>query len=87
IFPGFMVKALLRERYDSRAAAKEVRVPALVIHGERDELIPVSQGKEIAETLAGSTRWVPVPRAGHNDLLGERVVWEEMEGFFRGIGG
>jgi uncharacterized protein len=87
IFPGFVVKALLRESYDSRAAAREVRVPALVIHGERDDLIPVSQGKEIAETLAGATRWVPVARAGHNDLLGERVVWEEMEGFFRQISG
>ena len=87
IFPGFVVKALLRERYDSRAAAKEIRVPALVVHGERDELIPVAQGKEISETLAGSSRWVPVARAGHNDLLGERVVWEEMAGFFRGISG
>lgn len=86
IFPGFVVKALLRERYDSRSAAKEIRVPALVIHGELDDLIPATQGKEISETLAGPTRWVPVPRAGHNDLLGERVVWEEMERFFREVG-
>lgn len=87
IFPGFVVKALLRERYDSRAAAKEVRVPALVIHGEQDELIPVAQGQEISETLAGRTCWVPVSRAGHNDLLGERMVWELMGSFVRGMGG
>ena len=53
IFPGFIVKALLRERYDSRSVAKEIRVPALVIHGELDDLIPATQGKEISETLAG----------------------------------
>jgi hypothetical protein len=81
IFPAFAVKAMLRERYDSRAAAKEIRVPALVIHGELDDLIPVAQGKEIATVLGGPARWVPVPRTGHNDLLGRPVVWQEIGAF------
>ena len=78
-FPGFMVKSMLRERYDSLAAAKKVRVPALVIHGEVDNLIPAAQGKEVAAAL--SARWVPIPSAGHNDLLARDEVWTEMERF------
>jgi uncharacterized protein len=85
IFPEFAVKAMLRETYDSRAAARTIRVPALVIHGERDDLIPVEHGKEIASVLGGSTRWVPVSRAAHNDLLGRREVWQEIERFLSGL--
>lgn len=78
-FPGFMVQSMLREKYDSREAAKRVRVPALVIHGEQDNLIPAAQGKEVAGAL--SARWVPVSSAGHNDLLARDEVWTEMERF------
>lgn len=82
-FPGFMVQSMLREKYDSREAAKKVRVPALVIHGEQDNLIPAAQGKEVAGAL--SARWVPVPSAGHNDLLARDEVWMEMERFLDGL--
>ena len=84
LFPGFMVKALLRERYDSLEAARKIGVPALVIHGERDDLIPAEQGRRIAEALSGA-RWVPVRRAGHNDLLGQAEVWDEISRFVSGF--
>ncbi len=84
LFPEFAVKMMLRERYDSREAARRVKIPALVIHGEHDDLIPVAQGKEIASVLGDSARWVQVRGAAHNDLLGHREVWEEMKRFLSG---
>jgi pimeloyl-ACP methyl ester carboxylesterase len=81
IFPEFAVKAMLREHYDSRSAARRIRLPALVVHGERDDLIPVAQGEEIASVLAGPKTWVPVRSAAHNDLLGRPEVWEAMARF------
>lgn len=80
-FPGFLVRALLPERYDSLAVAARVRAPALVIHGERDAIIPVELGRSLADSLAGPTRWVPVSGAGHNDLLAHDVVWRELGDF------
>ncbi|HVR98739.1 MAG TPA: alpha/beta fold hydrolase [Thermoanaerobaculia bacterium] len=85
IFPGFLVKAMLRETYDSLSAAKQIRVPALVMHGEVDDLIPASQGKRIAEALGGPTRWVAVPGTGHNDLFAQRQVWTELSDFLKGF--
>jgi uncharacterized protein len=85
IFPAFAVKAILREKYDSRQAARSIRVPALVIHGERDDLIPVGQGREISSLLAGPTRWVEIGSAAHNDLLAHGQVWEEMAKFLSGL--
>jgi pimeloyl-ACP methyl ester carboxylesterase len=85
IFPAFAVKAMLREHYDSRSAARRIRVPALVVHGERDDLIPAGQGEEIASVLAGPKTWIPVRGAAHNDLLGRREVWEAMARFLAGL--
>jgi uncharacterized protein len=85
VFPEFAVKMMLHEHYDSRTAARRIQVPALVVHGERDDLIPVEQGREIASVLGGSTRWVEVRGAAHNDLLGHREVWEEMRTFLSGL--
>lgn len=81
VFPAFAVKLMLREHYDSSSAARRIEVPSLVVHGKLDELIPVAQGREIASLLGGSKRYVEVPGAGHNDLLGHREVWEEMGRF------
>lgn len=82
-FPAFVVQSMLKERYDSLSAARRIRVPALVIHGELDNLIPAAQGREVAAALAA--RWVPIPPAGHNDLLARDEVWVEMERFLDGI--
>lgn len=81
-FPAFLVGGLMRESYDSVSAAKAVRVPALVIHGERDDLIPVAHGRAVSGALAGA-RWVSIPWAGHNDLLAGEEVWNEMDRFLK----
>lgn len=80
-FPRFLVRLLLRERYDSLQAAAAVRAPALVLHGQRDGIIPAEQGRRIAAALGGSTRHVEVPGAGHNDLLAHPLVWREVTNF------
>lgn len=83
-FPAFLVGGLMRETYDSVAAAKKVRVPSVVIHGEQDNLIPVEHGKAVSGALAGS-RWVPISWAGHNDLLSGEEVWKEMDRFLKEV--
>lgn len=48
---------------------KKVMIPTLVIHGERDMLIPVSHGKTLYEnSIAQEKELVIIPRAGHNDV-------------------
>jgi hypothetical protein len=78
----FISGFLLRERYDSVAAAERIRVPALVVHGQRDGIIPFRLGARFAAALpSATTRFVPVPHAGHNDLLAHALVWREIERF------
>ena len=79
-YPRWLVRMSLSDSYDSLAAARGLRVPALVVHGDLDQIIPTDQGRELARVLDGA-EWVPVAEAGHNDLLGRPAVWNALDGF------
>lgn len=50
--------------------ASRVTVPTLVMHGEIDDLIPVSEARDLYKHLgAKSKSLVEFPYAGHNDIL------------------
>jgi len=49
---------------------KKMILPVLVIHGEIDEIIPLSDGQALFKTAGHQVREILViPRAGHNTLL------------------
>ncbi|RMH07458.1 MAG: alpha/beta fold hydrolase [Nitrospirae bacterium] len=52
-------------RYDAFAAAAALTIPVLIVHGEADELVPVSQVQRLAETITGEKRLVILPDANH----------------------
>jgi alpha-beta hydrolase superfamily lysophospholipase len=56
----------------NKVKARAIKIPALVIHAERDSIIPFSEGKELYENLASKDKkLVIIPRADHNDLMTE----------------
>jgi class 3 adenylate cyclase len=65
---------------DVRAALDEVRAPALVLHAVGDRLIPVAQGRAIAERIPGA-RFVELPGADHFHWFtnADRVAAETQE--------
>lgn len=59
---------LLEEEY--RRLTGQIRQPALVIHGERDRLVPYEQGRELFDSLgSGNKEMVVIPGADHNDIM------------------
>ncbi|HUE88070.1 MAG TPA: alpha/beta hydrolase [Vicinamibacterales bacterium] len=44
-----------------------VTTPTLVIHGDRDSVIPYRLGQRLYETLPGPKRFVTIPGGDHND--------------------
>jgi len=85
-FPGPLVRLALTDRYDTEAAAPGVEVPALVVHGARDQIIPSPHGRRVASALAGPVEHRELPDAGHNDLLAHPEVWQEIARFVARIG-
>jgi len=73
------VEVAVADRYESTVAAEQVNCPGLVIHGSRDPIIPVDQGREVGQALGAE--WLEVPSAGHNDLLSHDIVWRRLADF------
>ena len=49
---------------------KKIFLPTLIIHGERDSLVPVENAKEIYQQLgAGEKELLIIPSATHNDIM------------------
>jgi len=57
----------MHDRYDSASKAPGIRLPALIVHGSDDELIPVAMGRRLAELLPKAELRV-VAGAHHNDV-------------------
>jgi pimeloyl-ACP methyl ester carboxylesterase len=84
-FPAPLVRLALADRYDTAAAAPGIRVPALVVHGGRDEIIPAEHGRRVAAALGGPVEHRELSGAGHNDLLGRPEVWTDLRRFLSGL--
>lgn len=68
-YPIFPVCLLLPyERWDSAAAIAGLRLPVLVLHGEADQIIPVTQGRRLFAAATEPKRLITYPGYGHNDL-------------------
>ena len=61
------VGLLMRDRFDSAALAPSIALPVLVVHGQRDEVVPFALGQRLSQLFAHSTL-LAVPDAGHDSV-------------------
>jgi len=73
------------DKFDTLGKAGGIRVPTLVIHGDRDEVIPVAMGRAVAGAIR-EARLRVVPGGHHNDLF-ERWGDELFEAIAAHVGG
>lgn len=59
--PAFLV----RDRFDSLKTLSSYRGPLLVVHGSRDQIVPIAHGRALAAAVAGA-EFFELP-CGHND--------------------
>ncbi|MFT3817748.1 MAG: alpha/beta fold hydrolase [Rubrivivax sp.] len=71
--------ALLRYPLRSDQWLPRIRGPVLLIHGQRDELIPPSHTERLA-ALAPQARVLKLPGAGHNDLQQFQAYLDGLRG-------
>jgi hypothetical protein len=55
---------------EALAMVREIKLPALIIHGEDDTLVPLEEAKRFYDNLGSAEkRLVIIPGADHNDIM------------------
>jgi uncharacterized protein len=80
MFSGFPAHLMLKARFDLAERLKRIRVPVLVLHGDRDSLIPFEMGQAVFQAANPPKTFYPVEGADHND-----TAWVGAEAYFRAL--
>jgi fermentation-respiration switch protein FrsA (DUF1100 family) len=67
------VSLLMKDQFRSDLRIRKVTAPVLVVHGDRDRVVPFVLGERLYDMIAARKRFVRVAGAGHEDL-GTRAV-------------
>lgn len=78
---------LVKDRYDSLDKIAAIKAPLLVVHGERDDVIPVTFGRTLfaAAREPKESQWIA--RGGHNDLHEHGLVARAVDFLARRLEG
>jgi fermentation-respiration switch protein FrsA (DUF1100 family) len=65
---GWLPTALvLPDRYDTLVKAPSLHLPTLIVHGDRDDVVPFEMGRTLASAIPGA-RFLPIAGAAHGDI-------------------
>jgi fermentation-respiration switch protein FrsA (DUF1100 family) len=68
-FPFFPVRLLLADPFDSQSVIARIGAPLLIIHGARDQTVPIRLGRKLFEAAREPKQFVTLPNAGHNNTF------------------
>ena len=78
-YPFVPVRWLMRDPFHSHARIADVTAPILVLHGERDGIVPIRSASGCSRAPTSPSAWRAFPQGGHVDLDGHgaaKVVQE-----------
>ena len=86
VYP-FVPAFLVRTQFDNRAKIDRVRAPLLILHGDRDEIVPLAHGMELFERASAPKRFHLIAGAGHNDtyVAGGEAYWTAWQRFLDSV--
>src|SRR4051794_2181089 len=84
----FIPAGLIPNAYPSLRLIPDLRAPLLVLHGERDEIVPVSHGRALFDAAPEPKRIEVFRELGHNDLvpLAGKAYAETIASWARSLG-
>ncbi len=67
-YPFVPVKYLLKDKFVNIEKIHAIKTPLLVIHGDKDEVIPIALSKKLFKAARNPKKFIEFPQARHNDL-------------------
>ena len=83
VFPILPIGPLLQTRYDVVEKVGKIKVPLLVLHGDRDDVVPYEQGKKVFAAAGEPKEFYTIGGATHNDtyLVGGDAYFQRLRSF------
>jgi fermentation-respiration switch protein FrsA (DUF1100 family) len=80
-----LISPVLPAHYHNLEKIRRVQAPKLIVHGERDEIVPYIMGRKLFEAALDPKDFYPVKDAGHNDvfIVGGEKYFEAFADFAR----
>jgi fermentation-respiration switch protein FrsA (DUF1100 family) len=75
VYPFLPVRLISRIHYDNRANLQAARVPVLIAHSPRDELIPYAHGRRLFEAARQPKQFLELAGAHNDGFIFMREGW------------
>jgi fermentation-respiration switch protein FrsA (DUF1100 family) len=74
---------LVRGRYNSLAHISNIPCSLLILHGDQDTVVPISQGRKLYDAANEPKNFQALPGAGHDDtyIAGGAAYWDTLSEF------
>ena len=81
--PFLPIGWLVRNHYDSISRIQQLDVPVLILHGDQDETVPISQGRKLYGAANQPKRFQVLEGAAHNNTfeVAPEQYWGTIEAF------
>jgi uncharacterized protein len=66
-YPFVFSERFLSGRFDALSRLKQVKMPVIVVHGDRDATVPIRLGRRLFEAAPEPREWYEIRGADHND--------------------
>ncbi|MFN6925313.1 MAG: alpha/beta hydrolase [Tabrizicola sp.] len=83
-YPWVPVRLLMRDPFRSRARIGDLRAPLLVVHGERDAVIPFANGRALFDLAPQPKTFLSLGPVGH-EALSDPATWAAGADFIDGL--
>jgi uncharacterized protein len=67
-YPIFPIAWMMKDQFRTDLKIGRITVPVLVMHGERDDVVPIAQGEALYAAVTAPKRFVRFPAGRHVDL-------------------
>jgi uncharacterized protein len=68
VYPFLPVRLLMKDQFRSDLRVTKVAAPILVLHGDRDEVVPIASGQRLYQLITSPKRFVRIAGGGHENL-------------------
>lgn len=75
----FPVSWLLKDRFDSISKITSIETPVLILHGDKDRVVPFVLGEKLYDAAIEPKQFVTYSGAAHNNLDGDAMAEQVMK--------